>query len=313
MGRVAALSRSGLGLSWIPGLYQSPLRYPGGKGKVANYIKVLLLDNDLVGSEYVEPYAGGASVALALLFEDYVEAIHINDLNPGVHAFWSSVLHETDRLCERIESVAVTMDEWHRQREVASSEGVDSFDLGFATFFLNRTNRSGIIKGGVIGGKQQNGEWKLDARFHKEDLVQRIRKVGRHRNRVHLTNLDAIAFLHPWTTGVQAPAFIYLDPPYFVKGRGLYDNFYGPGDHAAVADVVGQLQHPWVVSYDAAPEIAALYAGFDAIRYSLTYSANTRGLGSEVMYFSHGLERPNHAPSRVRAEDVVQLRTQQAL
>jgi DNA adenine methylase len=300
-------------LSWIPGLFQSPLRYPGGKGKVANYVKVLLMENDLVGCEYVEPYAGGASVALSLLFEDYVEAIHINDLNPGVHAFWHSVLRDTERLCQQIEATPVTMDEWHRQREVVNSNTADLFDLGFATFFLNRTNRSGIIKGGVIGGKQQAGQWKLDARFHKTDLIQRIRKVGRHRNRIYLTNCDATVFLRQWTVEGQRPSFLYLDPPYFVKGRGLYDNFYGPNDHAAVAEIVGQLQHPWMVSYDAAPEIAALYSDFDAIRYSLTYSANTRGLGSEVMFFSPGLERPHYAPSRVRPEEVLEVRASYAL
>lgn len=296
-------------LSLIPGLHPSPLRYPGGKGKVANYIKLLLLENDLVGCDYVEPYAGGASVALSLLFEDYVDTIHINDLNPGVYAFWKAVLDETEVLCARIERTPVTMTEWHVQREIAAAVDVESFDLAFATFFLNRTNRSGIIKGGVIGGQNQTGPWKLDARFNKSDLGQRIRKIGRHRGRIYLTNVDATVFLRPWTGGDQPTSFLYLDPPYFVKGRGLYDNFYGPDDHTAVADIVRELRHPWMVSYDAAPEITSLYSRFEAIRYSLTYSANTRGLGSEVMFFSTGLERPHQTPSRVRPDEVLKLRS----
>lgn len=231
-------------MSLIPGLFTSPLRYPGGKGKVSNYVKFLMLENDLVGRDYAEPYAGGASVALSLLFEDYADTVHINDLNPGVHAFWFAVLHETEELCERIKHTPVTIAEWHRQREVATSAGVTQPDLAFATFFLNRTNRSGIIGGGVIGGKNQTGDWKLDARFNKDDLMSRIRKIGRHRTRIALTNLDAADFLKRWTGACAPPSFLYLDPPYYVKGEGLYDNFYGPGDHAAVAEVVAPIDAP---------------------------------------------------------------------
>jgi DNA adenine methylase len=295
-------------MSLIPGLHKSPLRYPGGKGKVANYVKLLMLENGLIGRDYVEPYAGGASVALELLFEDYADTIHINDLNPGVHCFWQAVLEETAELCDRIESTPVTMDEWHRQRAVANSGDSNGIDLGFATFFLNRTNRSGIISGGVIGGKDQTGEWKLDARYNTADLIARIRKIGRHRTRIDLTNLDASEFLLKWTATDEPPSFIYLDPPYFVKGAGLYDNFYGPDDHASVAAMVRELAHPWIVSYDAAPPITSLYQGFDHMRYSLSYSANTRGLGSEIMFFSPGLRRPEQTPGRVTARDVLDAR-----
>ena len=295
-------------MSLIPGLHKSPLRYPGGKGKVSNYVKLLMLENGLVGRDYVEPYAGGASVALELLFEDYADTIHINDLNPGVHSFWQAVLGETAELCDRIENTRVTMDEWHRQRAVADSPDSSGLDLGFATFFLNRTNRSGIISGGVIGGKDQSGEWKLDARYNIAELIVRIRKIGRHRTRIDLTNLDASEFLLRWTGTGEPPSFIYLDPPYFVKGEGLYDNFYGPDDHAAVAAMVRELAHPWIVSYDAAPTIISLYQGFDRIRYSLSYSANTRGLGSEVMFFSPGFQRPEQPPGKVTARDVIAAR-----
>lgn len=288
-------------MSWIPGLYASPFRYPGGKGKVANFVKLLMLENGLVGRDYVEPYAGGASVGLALLFEDYADRIHINDINPGVHAFWYSALNATTELCERIERTPVTMQEWERQRAImVNAEDVDSLDLGFATLFLNRTNRSGIISGGVIGGKNQRGKWKLNARFNKTDLVQRIRKIGRHRSRIVLTRLDAVEFVEPWCRAEIMPAsFLYLDPPYFVKGAGLYDNFYSPNDHADVAAAVSKLEHPWIVSYDAAPEIIALFERFNCVRYSLTYSAQTRGHGSEIMFFSDDLHHSDYSPSAV--------------
>ena len=295
-------------MSLIPGLYPSPLRYPGGKGKVANFIKVLMLENQLVGKDYVEPYAGGASVALSLLFEEYADAIHINDLNAGVYSFWYAVLNDTDELCDRIMSVDLTMHEWHRQREVAATTTSSGVDLGFATFYLNRTNRSGIIKGGVIGGKTQHGDWRLDARFNRQDLIGRIRKIRRHRSRIHLSNQDAAEFLQPWTQNGQPASFLYLDPPYFVKGQGLYDNFYTVQDHAALAEMVQRITHPWIVSYDAAPQTLSLYRPWRSLRYSLNYSANTRGHGAEMMFFSADLSVPQFAPSAVTTKDVIRLR-----
>jgi len=292
-----------------PGRYQSPFRYPGGKAKIANYVKLVMIENDLVGRDYVEPYAGGASVALTLLFEEYADVIHINDINPGVHAFWDAALNATKELCRLVESTPVTVHEWQRQRKILAAT-TDPLDLGFAAFFLNRTNRSGIIGGGVIGGLDQTGPWKIDARFNKPALNQRIRKVGRYRSRIRLTNDDGRAFLTRWVGFAEDRAFLYLDPPYFVKGAGLYDNFYDPRDHALIAEQVEQLPHPWIVSYDAAPEILNLYAGHDAIRYALSYSANTRGLGSEVMFFADDLEPPAYTPSGVPASTVFRARTQ---
>lgn len=291
------------------GRYHSPLRYPGGKGKVANYFKVLLIENSLIGMDYVEPYAGGSSVALGLLYEDYVGHIHINDLNAGVHAFWDAALNCTADLCDRILKTEVTIEEWLRQREVhrAGAEA-DPFDLAFASFFLNRTNRSGIIGGGVIGGLEQTGAWKLDARYNKPELVQRIRKLGRHRDRITLTHLDAAVLLGLWATREDA-AFFYLDPPYFVKGEGLYDNFYAPEDHQAVATAVLGLKHPWVVSYDAAPEIIEMYGDARSLRYRLSYSAHERQAGSEVMFYSDDLHIPESLPAGISMQAVDAART----
>lgn len=290
--------------------YASPLRYPGGKGKVANFIKIVMMKNGLIGSDYVEPFAGGASIALTLLFEDYVDEIHINDLNPAVHAFWHTVLHDTAHLCDRIEKTPVTMKEWHRQRDVYTSLTPATEDLGFATFFLNRTNRSGIISGGVIGGVDQPGPWKIDARYNKPELANRIRKVGRHRGRINLTQEDGAAFLKPWTGDACPKALLYLDPPYFVKGEGLYDNFYTLGDHEHIANVVDQLAHPWVVSYDAVPEVMDLYPNFSSLRYDLSYSAHTAGKGNEVMFFSPALDMPDVHPAGISSRSVAQARTE---
>ncbi|MCP4368797.1 MAG: DNA adenine methylase [Deltaproteobacteria bacterium] len=282
--------------------FLSPLRYPGGKRRLTNFVKLVFHNNNLLDGEYAEPYAGGAGVALALLFDEYVRRIHINDLDYSVYAFWYSVLNETESLCQLINDTPVTIDEWHRQKEIHNDTEVSLLELGFSTFFLNRTNRSGIISGGVIGGKNQTGEWKLDARYNKRNLVDRIKKVARYRKRISLYNLDASIFIRETIPQLSNQTLIYLDPPYFVKGQQLlYTNFYKPDDHKTVAGLVHSIQQSWIVSYDDVPEIRNLYNGFQHLDYGLRYSAQDRYRGSEIMFFCHGLEIPEVAnPAKIK-------------
>lgn len=276
--------------------YPSPLRYPGGKGRIANFVKLVFLENDLIGTEYVEPYAGGASVALSLLYEDYASHVHINDIDRSVYSFWYAVLHYTDELCGRIRDTKPTVAEWHRQRTLQKAGDIDIIDLAFSTFMLNRVNRSGILNGGIIGGYDQRGPWKIDARYNTGDLIPRIEKVARFRTRITLTNADAVEMLAAWTDDSQDPALVYLDPPYYVKGTDLYENHYDHDDHVAVGEIVGRLTHPWIVSYDHTPEIQAIYKKRRSVSYGLNYSAQSRYEGSEMMFFSPGLVLPE-APS----------------
>lgn len=274
--------------------YFSPLRYPGGKAKLADYVKAIIVANGLENGCYVEPYAGGAAIALELLLLGNVSSICINDLNASVHAFWSSVLNRTDELCERILTVPLTMETWHQQKDIHMNPAQETeLDLGFAAFFLNRCNRSGIISGGVIGGKDQTGKWKLDARFNRESLIQRIRQIASFKDQIFLTNMDALDFVRAWKQRIPRRSLVYLDPPYFGKGRRLYDSFYSYDDHAKVAEAVLRLEGVnWLVSYDDAPTIMDLYRDARSIRYALSYSAKNRYRGSEVMFFSRGLKIP---------------------
>lgn len=289
--------------------YPSPLRYPGGKARLANFVKLVMARNRLIGAEYVEPYAGGASVALSLLFEEYASHIHINDLNRSVFAFWQCVLYDTESLCERITDARSDIDEWDRQRAVQSDPHASDFDLAFSTFFLNRTSRSGIIWGsGIIGGRNQNGTWKIDARFNREELVRRIRRIGRFRSRITLTRVDARDYLVENLPAIGDDCFLYLDPPYYVKGSNLYENFYEHEHHEEISQLVRQLNVPWIVSYDAAPEIRKLYSGFRSSRYSLTYTAGRRYAGSETMIFHPDLTVPRVASvAAVTAEEVAAI------
>ena len=220
--------------------YYTPLRYPGGKRRLAPVIMNLLEQNNLKNVQYIEPCAGGASIALALLLEEYASTIHINDLSRPVYAFWHSVLNDTANLCQRIESTEVTMAEWHRQRAVYDQQDTASLeDLAFSTLFLNRTNRSGIIAGGVIGGKNQTGKWFLDARFNKSELMRRIKQIGRYKNRIKLYQLDALELTKQLLTNmVSTKTFVFYDPPYIEKGESLYLNNYELEDHRRLAECI---------------------------------------------------------------------------
>jgi DNA adenine methylase len=285
-------------------LYPSPLRYPGGKGKLANYIKLVMLENDLVGSEYVEPYAGGASVALSLLFEEYASHIHINDLNRSIYTLWRVILERPDELNSRIREARLNVREWDRQRKVQTAPNPDELDLAFSTIYLNRTNRSGIIGGGIIGGRKQTGTWKMDARWRPEDLIQRIEKIARFAGRITVTGHDTAEYLQKQLPGL-GPVFLYLDPPYYGKGRGLYESFYVHDDHAEVARLIQAIKQPWLVSYDAVPEIAALYESTQSVSYGLNYTARHRVEGSEVMFFGPSVRIPiTERPSAVSMQTV---------
>jgi DNA adenine methylase len=274
----------------------TPLRYPGGKGKLAAYVKSIIRDNGLVDGEYVEPYAGGAAIALELLLQEYVTRIHINDVSRPVWAFWHSVLHHTDELCRLIVETPRTVEAWDRQKAIFANDAQHSdLEVGFATFFLNRTNRSGILNAGIIGGRAQNGPWKIDARYNAEELAFRVRSIAKLKARISLTRLDAVDLLKQGADQWPRRTLVYLDPPYFVKGRDLYYDFYLPDDHRRVAELVrtGIVNQRWIVSYDNVPEIRALYSDATHITYSIGYSARTASTGTEVMFFSKGLHVPD--------------------
>lgn len=277
-----------------PSAYYTPLRYPGGKGKLASYVKRILEVNDLVDGTYVEPYAGGAAVAMELLLQEYARKIYINDISAGVAAFWRSLLDNTDALCSAIEGATVTMEEWHRQRAIQQDpEGHDDLALGFSTFFMNRTNRSGILAAGVIGGKEQTGKWKIDARFNAPDLIRRIHAIARLRSRIEFRQLDAVDFINEVAPKLPAKSLIYLDPPYYVKGSDLYLHYYEHKDHEDIAKRVARIRTKnWIVSYDNAPPIHGMYSQFRSIVYSLSYSAHARYKGAEAMFFSDKLIIP---------------------
>lgn len=276
----------------------TPLRYPGGKGKLAPFVKQIIESNGLLDGQYVEPYAGGAAIALELLFHEYVSHIHINDVSRPVYAFWKSVLDHTEELVRLVRNTRVTVRAWDKQKRVLNNPNDhDNVALGFAMFFLNRTNRSGILNGGIIGGRDQTGPWKIDARFNTDELIFRIESIAKLRRRIHLYHDDALDFLKTGRETWPRNTLIYLDPPYYVKGKDLYFDYYTHDDHEQIAKVVREkiTRQKWIVSYDNVKQIKAMYPEQRRIIYTVNYSARDFREGKEVMFFCDGLHIPKAA------------------
>jgi len=274
--------------------FYSPLRYPGGKNKLAKFIASICEKNNVTG-HYVEPYAGGSSVALYLLFNEYVNEITINDLDRSVYAFWYSILHHTRKFCNRIEQTDITIKNWKKFKNIQNNKKrVSLFELGFSTFFLNRTNYSGIIDGGMIGGIDQKSEYEIDCRFNKKELIQRIKRISKHKNQIHLYNLNALNLIKKiQQKSINKNVIFYFDPPYYLKGSSLYMNYYEKDDHQKVADKIKQIKNAkWIVSYDNVSEIKNIYRGYKKKEYSLFHNAYKIRQGEEVLFFSNNLKIP---------------------
>lgn len=274
--------------------HRTPLRYPGGKQKLTPFVIELLKSNNLIGGHYVEPYAGGAGVAMELLIAGYVKRVHLNDSSLPIYAFWKSITSQPEEFCRRISSASLSIGEWRKQREILRNPtNHDLIDLGFSTFYLNRCNRSGVLTGGVIGGLSQTGPWKIDARFPKKELIKRVETIGEKADAIVLRNWDAEKFLRNHVSKLSRQTLIYCDPPYFEKSSRLYLDHYIESDHQRISETIQtDLIHKWIVSYDGAPEILKYYKPRRKFVYDLQYNASRAYKGREVFIFSDDLLIP---------------------
>lgn len=272
----------------------SPLRYPGGKASLTNFFQEVIKSQGWKKVTYVEPYAGGAGAALSLLLQGAVEKIVINDYDPAIYAFWKSVVEHPRAFINRINAVPLTIDEWLKQKEIYKKKNLKkTLELGFATFYLNRTNRSGVLDAGPIGGMNQAGKWKLDARFNRETLSERVRLIGANREKITVLKMDGVDVIQKYAQ--KNNSFFYIDPPYYKKGAMLYLNAFNHANHQELANVLNACAKAnWLLSYDAVDEIKKMYIpqGRTAETFSLRYSVhqNTKS-GSELMVFSDSIDR----------------------
>lgn len=262
----------------------TPLRYPGGKTRLAPYVTGIFSENSLVDGHYVEPYAGGAGLAVSLLVNGYARYIHLNDIDPSIFAVWHSIVNETEALCKYIHDVNINLEEWHKQKQIQEEKkSIDLLALGISTLFLNRTNRSGIISGGVIGGKKQNGNYKIGVRFNKKTLIKKIELIAFYKSRIRIYNSDALSFIKNIVPKLPQKSLVNLDPPYYVKGQALYQNFYTHADHKNISNAIPTLQQYWIITYDNVAPIRDLYAKFSIIEYKLSYSVQKKYQGKEIL------------------------------
>lgn len=290
-------------------MFYSPLRYPGGKGNLEPFMELVIKKMGHIGGTYIEPFAGGAGIAMGLLENEVVSEVVINDLDKGIYSFWRALLTEHERFIEKIETTPITIDEWRNQRDICFNENKRySFELGFATFFMNRTNRSGIIKGGVIGGIGQQGAWKLDARFNREALIKRVIAIAKNKSRIHLYNKDIGSFIKTYIPKYSENALVYFDPPYFNKGKQLYLNFFNYEDHVRIEKMIHEkVNCDWIITYDDAPEISHIYDGYSIKKYDLNYSVYEKKKASEIIVFRNTKMIPSKDELR-KAEITVNLR-----
>lgn len=275
--------------------YYSPLRYPGGKRKLSNFIATICREHKIDG-HYVEPYAGGAAVGLELLITGQIKEITINDLDRSIYAFWKSLIENPEELCFKILNTKINVRNWNREREIQQDKKHSSIlELGFSTFFLNRTNYSGIINGGILGGRNQKSKYLIDSRFDKNKLIERIKRISELRKRIHVYNMDAVDLIHYMSKRPdQNNMLYYFDPPYYNKGVYLYMNHYRKEDHKNIANEIQKIKHSkWIVSYDNADEIRKYYSKYKYKKYSCYHTAQTAKLDKEILFFSHNLDRMN--------------------
>lgn len=275
-------------------IFSTPLRYPGGKGRLARYVADLIEANNLTGGGYAEPFCGGSGIALSLLIAERVNEIYLNDIDRSVYAFWHAVVHDNKEMCRRIKETPVTLDVWYIQKEIQRNKNTaDILDLAFSTFFLNRTNRSGILTAGVIGGKSQEGKWKINARYDKEALINRIDLIGHYASSIYVSNDDVGSFVRNNLKDIPDKCLVYFDPPYYKKADRLYMNHFSQDDHRVLADIIQcEVSQPWIVSYDNTPEICDIYKNRRQEAFALSYSASSYSIGSELMIFKDELELP---------------------
>lgn len=272
----------------------SPLRYPGGKSQLYNFIYHTFVVNELTDIRYCEPFCGGAGVAMKLLEQGNIESVILNDADIAIYSIWRAILGDTDQFLSKIQTIPITLQEWETQRSIYESlknSKVYSFDLGFATFFLNRTNRSGIIEGGPIGGKAQQSKYKIDCRFNRADLCKKITSIYEHKGKITIYHLDALDFINQILKHDSRINFTFFDPPYYQQGQNLYKNGLSKQYHSDLAKVIHSLDNrPWILTYDEISDVKNLYSDIKGWSYELLYSAQIKRKESELLYASSELK-----------------------
>lgn len=272
----------------------TPLRYPGGKTKLFKKVSEIIVQNDLQGCTYAEPFVGGAGLAIKLLDENVVNNLILNDYDYHIYCFWYCVINYTNELINLINTTPITLDERERQKDIYNKPDTYSvIEVAFSTLYLNRTNRSGVLKAGPIGGQKQDGKYLLNCRFNKEKIIEKILHIAQFKDNIELFNLDAIDFIEVINLN-HGQLFVNFDPPYYNKGAELYTNFFVDNDHIQLKRSIDNVKHPWITTYDYCEFIENLYQEYRYEIITLSYSAGKSRKGHELLFYSNDLHIPNN-------------------
>jgi len=264
----------------------SPLRYPGGKRRLAGYIAATIRLNGLRPKLFVEPFAGGASVALQLLNDGLVESIALGEKDPLLAGFWKTVFTDHEWLIEKLRDTEPTLTNWDRFK---NGQHRTDRQRALACIFLNRTSFSGIIapSAGPLGGRTQQSAYPIGCRYTVELITRRITQAAQLAERVLFVNHGD--WRHTvWRVKARRyqpnEVLYYFDPPFYYKANDLYRFFFDAANHRKLHDALGALGQPWLLSYDAAKPIIEMYRqnGIGPKRVELLYSAANSGELTEM-------------------------------
>lgn len=281
----------------------SPLRYPGSKKKLVLYLCEIIKYNKLNPNVLVEPFVGGGNIALHFLLNGIVNKIIIGDKDKLIYSFWYVLFSDPDYLIDFIKRVRVNLDTFYDYKEIARDfENYEKEKLAEACIYLNRTSFSGIMtdKVGPLGGKDQQSQYKIDCRFNKKTLIERIKYISTFRRNVIVLPFDwkdAIKYAEDWVRHKKRlnRLFFYFDPPFFNKAHDLYRCYFSKEEHRQLYEEIICLNYDWVLSYDNVPEIRELYSHskYVTMHIEMPYSINSHAqrIERELIITPLGLPR----------------------
>ncbi|MCQ4574336.1 MAG: DNA adenine methylase [Candidatus Brocadiales bacterium] len=276
----------------------SPLRYPGSKNNLVKYIKKVLDFNEFKPDVLVEPFVGGGSVSLNFLLNNWVNKVIIADKDRLIYSFWKVVFNDPKCLIKFIKNVDINVENFCKYKKIATSKEASNKKFAEACIFLNRTSFSGILKDstGPIGGKKQNAKYKINCRFNRKLLIEKIKYISHFKNRV-------IVLPYGWEKTIRYAEkvkqnnkiFFYFDPPFYKKGNRLYRHYFNEKEHLELSKAIKRLKNKWILSYDKAQEIKKMYRIYrGCIRsgFAFPYSINSPARRMEEEYFITPFKKP---------------------
>jgi DNA adenine methylase len=283
---------------------QSPFRYPGSKAGLADYTTTFINENLLTGCRFYETHAGGGALGLALLSRGVISKLTLIERDPLIYAFWKAATTRCDELCAELKKIEVSLATWNalqRYRRIRNPTDTSIVRLGLAGLFFNRTNFSGVLAAGPIGGMKQGSRYKISCRFNRDDLIQRIVAINTHAREISIVYSDAVSFLRRNARQMSTHSLAYIDPPYYQQGPRLYRYHYSARQHQRLAEFICAQQFPWFVSYDRHPAVRKLFDGQKVVPITLNYAVKEARRAEELLISNLALPEPVYSGEGITA------------